>query len=188
MLMLFFFMVCVQIAQSVVVYGDSLRLCRELQYDYVVSQAAIDEFGVAVGAAVNADQQLVNRYADMSTNQLASQQCLFHWKNLMCSHVFRTSDDAPACDSLCEQARIACNAEKPNFCAAPQSHKCTDYGKLTGFCAATVDVIPSPPQSPTPATTPRPTPKRSDAATNVAASVLATVIVLSIVHFFILTN
>ena len=166
--------------RTVVVYGDSLRLCRELQYDYVVSQAAIDEFGVAVGAAVNADQQLVNRYQQMATEQMVSQQCLFHWKNLMCSHVFRTADDAPACDSLCEKAAVACNAEEPLFCAAAHATKCTDYGKLTGFCAASVDIIQSPTSAPT---APRP---RSDAATTIAATVLATIVILSVVHFLVL--
>lgn len=162
-----------------VILGDALRLCRELQYSYVVSQAAVEEFDVPSGAAVAIDQRLVTRYYDMSETMQSSQQCLFHWKNLMCSHVFRTSNDAPACHTLCVKAGEACAAATPNFCAESNAAKCTNYGELTGFCAngISVDTSPSPPSSsPT-------SPRTSDCPTvTVTLSIFLLLITLVLVH------
>lgn len=159
--------------------GESLRLCRELSYQYVVSQEAINEFGFSTERAI--DQQLMVRYNDMSQNQLATQQCLFHWKNLMCSHVFRTTQNAKACNSLCVAAGNACTAQTPNFCATQGAALCTDYAALTGFCAATVDIVDSSaPPSPSP-----PRPVTGDAATTVTLSIATLTIILTSVHFWL---
>lgn len=170
----------VHITLAVVVQGSQLRLCRELHYDYVVSQAAIDEFGVSAGDAIGVDQQLVVRYDTMSQTLQGTPECLFHWKNLMCSHVFRTSNNAAACNSLCVSAAQACSAVRPNFCAAPNAASCTNYGELTGFCAAAVNISPTPP-SPSPTT-----PRRSDCPTlTVTLSVFTVCLTVVLVHFLI---
>lgn len=113
--------------------GDALRLCRELNYPAVVSDVAAAEFGVQSPSA--ADQQLVQRYAQMSADTSASVTCLFHWKLLLCSHVFVLDNSKPACASLCQNVASSCDAVAPNYCSAAGA-ECTDYGILTGLCAA----------------------------------------------------
>ena len=164
--------------RAALIDGEALRLCRELSYTYVVSQDAIDEFGFTTERAI--DQQLMVRYGDMSLNLQATQQCLFEWKNLMCSHVFRTSQNAAACHSLCVAAGSACSVQTPNFCAPQNANQCTNYGALTGFCAPSVDIVDS--TSPTPPTQP---PVRSDAAVTVTLSVAMMTIILATLHFWL---
>jgi len=166
-------------ANAILIDGEALRLCRELSYTYVVSQPAIDEFGVTTERAI--DQQLMVRYGDMTPNLLATQECLFHWKNLMCSHVFRISQNAAACRSLCVAAGTACSAQMPTFCAAQNAAQCTNYGALTGFCAPSVDIVDS---TSTPTPTPRP-PVSSDAAVTITLSVAFMTIIMASLHFLL---
>jgi hypothetical protein len=173
------FAVLIHVALSTALLTDpkNLRFCRELSYSYVVSQDAINEFGVATEFGI--DQQLVARYDDLSRQPVGSLQCLFHWKNLMCSHVFRTSQNAAACDILCEAAGSACSAQKPLFCAASSASACTDYGALTGFCAPSAEIVNS---SPTPPGLPA---VQSDAAVAITLSVALTTIILTTLHFWL---
>lgn len=123
-------------AVAILVTGDQLRFCRELNYDFVLSSAAAEELSVPAGAIQNADQQLINRYAQLAARPEGTPRCLFHWKNLMCSYVFPRSDATPACAVLCDKVAHFCDAFRPDVCAAQETSTCTDYAELTGLCAS----------------------------------------------------
>lgn len=154
--------------------GAALRLCRELNYEHVISRAAQAEFAVAPDAAQSVDLRLVERYQQLSEKPQATHTCLFHWKNLMCSHVFRTAEERAACGVLCVAVQRHCTAEMPDFCSPVDSAaRCTDYGELTGFCAGESS-------SPSGGSPPLP-PSGNDAPDRQTTVVVAAVIILLIV-------
>jgi len=116
--------------------GTSLRLCRELNYECILNEAARADFHIPPDARQNADQQLVNRFNEMAKRSDVNQTCLFHWKNLMCSYVFVVARDKPPCAALCTDVRNACGFDITTVqCAPSNSSRCTDYSTLTGLCA-----------------------------------------------------
>jgi len=129
----FLFLCAVDAASSP---GASLRLCRELNYECVLSHAARTDLRVPPDAPLNADQQLVNRFLELSKHPEINQTCLFHWKNLVCSYLFVVSDERPPCSPLCDNFSRHCKFALPIKCATDaNSSLCTNYAELTGLCA-----------------------------------------------------
>lgn len=121
--------------------GRALRFCRELNYECVINDAARATLNLPPDAPQNADQQLVNRFVELSKRIDVNQTCLFHWKNLMCSYVFASGERRPPCFSLCADVKRHCVATAVDSllvdCAASNySTACTNYAALTGLCTA----------------------------------------------------
>jgi hypothetical protein len=137
MLLLFFF---VFITAQETREGEALRFCRELNYAPVITRRASEELRVATNSLHAIDQQLVNHYHELSKDAHITQTCLFHWKNLYCSFAFAQTVDALPCPLLCECVVQYCKLDASTICQrqsrAINETQCTNYGELTGFCAA----------------------------------------------------
>ena len=164
--------------------GNQLRLCRELNYSYQIDDGVAYELRVESKDAVRLDHQLVLKATELSNSAEVSQQCMFHWKQLMCSNVFRLPDGtagntAPPCARLCEKARESCFDQPYTICAESFSTRCTDYPQLTSStlqqCISKQQSNPAPPDVIAGARPPR---RQSGASTTIlsgAVMVLAAV-------------
>ena len=129
--------------------GDALRVCRELDYNYVVNSTVAASLMVNSGDPQRLDYQLLLKLNNLISDIGTTQSCAFNWKQLMCSHVFRFPNaDAAACPELCSSTTASCYGPRPVQCAEA-GKTCTNYYTKThtgaAQCHSRVQTAPSPP-------------------------------------------
>lgn len=182
MIALFFVLVfSVVSTRTQLVSGRQLQFCRELDYAYTIDPAFADKLGLPPDDPFRLDRRLGELALEIA-GASSSQQCMFDWKQLMCSSLFRAPDRAPPCAALCGRATASCFQPFEECDQTLPGEPCTDYAVLTRTYTRQCSLAGSAPSPPAPLPPngggSRPPPPRSSLSSPIRRDFLITILVL----------